>query len=82
LCIETLNNSTSAQIINVLLRQTFLGVDNIFFTEHPNMLVNGIPNKDLLQPDVKKKKQKQKLSKEIPSVPLNNCSIIIINSFQ
>jgi hypothetical protein len=29
-----------------------------------------------------KKKQKQKLLKEIPSVPLNNCSIIIINSFQ
>jgi hypothetical protein len=26
-------------------------VDNIFFTEHPNMLVNGIPNKDLLRPD-------------------------------
>lgn len=48
---DTLNNSTSAQIINVLLRQKFLGVDNIFFTEHPNMLVNGIPNKDLLQPD-------------------------------
>jgi lysophospholipase L1-like esterase len=24
---------------------------HIFFTEHPNMLVNGIPNKDLLQPD-------------------------------
>jgi hypothetical protein len=34
---DTLNNSTSAQIINVLLRQKFLGVDNIFFTEHPNM---------------------------------------------
>jgi hypothetical protein len=29
-----------------------------------------------------KTKTKQKLSKEIPSVPLNNCSIIIINSFQ
>jgi hypothetical protein len=37
--------------INVLLKQKCLGVDNIFFTEHPNMLVNGIPNKDLLQPD-------------------------------
>jgi hypothetical protein len=63
------------------------------------MLVNGIPNKDLLQPDgihlndkgisllAGNIKRAIHIALDIPppprrSVPLSNCSIIIIKSFQ
>ena len=48
---DSMNNSTTAQIINVLLKQKFSGVDNIHFAEHNNMFINGYPNKDLLCDD-------------------------------
>lgn len=48
---DSMNNSTSAQIINVLLKQKFLGVDNISFATHGNMFINGNPNSELLQRD-------------------------------
>jgi len=46
---DTMNYSTNGQIINVLLKQKFIGVDNIYFAEHNNMLIHGNPNKDILR---------------------------------
>ena len=48
---DNINNFTNAQIINALIKQTFTGVDNIFFAEHSNMLTNGNPNDNLLKDD-------------------------------
>lgn len=51
--LDSMENSTTAQIINVLLKQKFSGVDNIFLADHSNMLKNGNPNRDLLKPEDK-----------------------------
>ncbi|VDI84200.1 Hypothetical predicted protein [Mytilus galloprovincialis] len=48
---DSITNFTNAQIINALLKQKFSGVDNIFFADHTNMLVNGNPNDNLLCED-------------------------------
>lgn len=37
---DNMNYSTNGQIINVLLKQKFIGVDNIYFAEHNNMLIH------------------------------------------
>ncbi|CAC5393182.1 unnamed protein product [Mytilus coruscus] len=38
---DSITNFTNAQIINALLEQKFSDIDNIFFADHTNMLVNG-----------------------------------------
>ncbi|CAC5400944.1 unnamed protein product [Mytilus coruscus] len=48
---DSITNFTNAQIINALLKQKFSGIDNIFFADHTNMLVNGNPNDNLLCED-------------------------------
>ncbi|CAC5360084.1 unnamed protein product [Mytilus coruscus] len=48
---DSITNFTNAQIINALLKQKFNGIDNIFFADHTNMLVNGNPNDNLLCED-------------------------------
>lgn len=48
---DSMDHSTNAQIINVLLKQKFTGVDNIYLVEHNNMLRYGNPNRDLLKDD-------------------------------
>ena len=48
---DNMSNSTNAQILNVLIKQKFIGVDNLYFADHTNMLVNGNPNDNLLCED-------------------------------
>lgn len=48
---DSMDHSTSGQIINVLLKQKFAGVDNIYVLDHLNMLIKGKPNRDLLETD-------------------------------
>ncbi|CAC5374668.1 unnamed protein product [Mytilus coruscus] len=48
---DSITNFTNAQIIKALLKQKFSGIDNIYFADHTNMLVNGNPNDNLLCED-------------------------------
>lgn len=48
---DSVTNNTNGQIINLLLKQKFTGVDNIFLVEHSNMLYQGNPKRDLLCAD-------------------------------
>lgn len=48
---DNMNNSANAQIVNVLMKQRFSGVDNIYILDHSNMLAQGNPNKLLLCDD-------------------------------
>ncbi|CAC5362498.1 unnamed protein product [Mytilus coruscus] len=48
---DSITNFTNAQIINALLKQKFSGIDNIFFADHTNMLVNGNLNDNLFCED-------------------------------
>lgn len=48
---DSANNTTNGQLINVLLKQKFSGVDNVFFVDHSNMLFHGNPNKQLINED-------------------------------